>query len=127
MKKITKTMLHIYKPISGLDWMNYRIVKKDMTAHHIKKREDGGLLIIPNVAPLMNTSHEYLHIIEYKEKLIYKALNDMFRIINQQGHEPTQEERFVIEYLLQEFEQLHKEDINSKGKKLIKAKYLERW
>lgn len=52
MKKITKEMLKIYKPVSGLDWMNYRIVRRDMTAHHIIKREEGGRLEQNNVALL---------------------------------------------------------------------------
>ena len=45
LKNITREMLKIYKPYSYLDWMNYRLVKKDLTAHHIKKRENGGRLV----------------------------------------------------------------------------------
>ena len=67
MKEITKEMLKIYKPYSNLDWMNYRLVKKDLTFHHIKKREDGGEQIIENGALLMPIAHQYLHIIEYKD------------------------------------------------------------
>lgn len=42
MNSIKKEMLKIYKPISGLDWLNYRLVKKDLTYHHILKKSDGG-------------------------------------------------------------------------------------
>lgn len=54
MKKVTKEMLKIYKPISNLDWMNYKIIKKDMTAHHILKKEDGGKMEQYNIALLPN-------------------------------------------------------------------------
>lgn len=125
-KQITKEMLRIYVPYSGKDWMNYRIVKEDMTAHHIVKREHGGLLRIDNIALLMNVSHSYLHLIEYKDIETYNAINKIFKYVNKQGYEPTLEQREIIEYLLGEFERAHKNDRNSKGKKLIKESYLYR-
>lgn len=126
MKQITKEMLRIYKPYSNLDWMNYRIVNKDMTAHHIVKKEDGGRLEMPNIALLMPVSHQYLHLIEYKDIKTYISLNELFKIVNTQGCEPTREQRIIIEYLLREFEDVHRWDKGSKGKLLIKHKYLER-
>lgn len=126
-KKITKEMLKIYVPKSGLDWMNYRIVRKDMTAHHILKREDGGRLEISNVAPLMSVAHQYLHLIEYKDLGTYEALNRIFGLVNRQGYEPTPEQRDIVEYLLKEFERVHRNDKNSKGKSLIQYKYLKRF
>lgn len=50
----------------------------------------------------------------------------MFEYINQQRYEPTKEQREIIEFLLQSFEEEHKWDRGSKGKILIKHKYLER-
>ena len=117
-------MLRIYVPYSGKDWMNYRIVRKDMTAHHIVKKEDGGLLRIDNIAPLMDVSHSYLHIIEYKDIETYNAINKIFKYVNHQGYEPTLEQREIVEYLLREFERVHRSDRNSKGERLIKEKYL---
>ena len=120
-------MLEIYKPVSGLDWMNYKLVKKDITFHHIVKRSSGGRRDIDNGALLMgNTAHPYLHIIEYKDIETYNALNKIFKFINQQKHEPTTEQREIIEYLLREFEYKHRWDKSSKGNLLIKQKYLER-
>lgn len=120
-------MLEIYKPVSGLDWMNYKLVRKDITFHHIIKRSSGGRRDINNGALLMgNTAHPYLHIIEYKDIETYNALNKIFKFINQQKHEPTTEQREIIEYLLQEFEYKHRWDKSSKGNLLIKQKYLER-
>lgn len=127
MKKDVIQMLEIYKPISGLDWMNYKIIRKDMTFHHIIKNCDGGKREIDNGALLMgNSAHPYLHLIEYKDIETYNAINKIFKFINQQKHEPTIEQREIIEYLLQEFESKHRYDKGSKGKLLIKHKYLER-
>jgi len=106
--------------------MNYRIVKKDMTAHHIKKREDGGLLTIDNIAPLMDVAHQYLHLIECKDIEAYVVLNKVFKMANEQGHEPTEGQRQMVEYVLREFEKYHREDKNSKGKILIREEFLIR-
>lgn len=126
-KQVTAEMLRIYKPISGLDWMNYKVVKKEMTAHHIIKREHGGKLELCNIAPLMSVSHQYLHLIECKDIETYNALNKIFKFVNEQGYEPTMEQRELIEYLLKEFERVHRWDKGSKGRLLIQRKYLERW
>lgn len=126
MKKITSEMLKIYKPLSGLDWLNYKIVRNNMTAHHIVKREFGGKLEVSNIAPLMNDGHIYLHIIEYKDLKTYESINKLFKYINDQGYEPTNEQREIIEYLLTSFEKEHIKDKTSKGKLLIKHQYLER-
>ena len=123
MKQITREMLRIYKPISNLDWMNYKLVKKDLTFHHIVKKTDGGKQIITNGALLMPIPHQYLHIIEYKDWKTYNHINALFRIINDQQYEPTPEQREAIEYMLLEFEAKHENDKTAKGKKLIKQEY----
>jgi len=48
MKQITREMLKIYQPLSNMDWMNYRLVRKDLTFHHIVKRENQGKQEISN-------------------------------------------------------------------------------
>lgn len=126
MKQITREMLKIYKPISNMDWLNYKLVKKDLTFHHIVKKINGGFEEISNGALLMPIPHQYLHVIEYKEWKTYKHLNDMFRIINDQQHEPTLEQREIIECILQDFEYKHKDDRTTKGKILIKPEYKKR-
>lgn len=126
MVAITREMLHIYKPLSNMDWMNYRLVRKDLTFHHIIKREDGGKRIIQNGALLMPVAHQYLHLIEYKDIETYNAINKIFRYVNDQEYEPTREQREIIEYLLTEFEKVHRNDKNSKGKSLIQYKYKKR-
>lgn len=127
MKRIKKEMLQIYKPYSDLDWMNYKLVKKDVTLHHIIKRVDNGRMEIPNLALIMPSGHQFLHLIEFKDIDTYITLNKIFKIINNQKAEPTPEQREIIEYLLQDFEYKHKYDKNSKGKLLIKAEYKQRY
>lgn len=127
MKRIKKEMIEIYKPISNLDWMNYKLVRKDVTFHHIIKRTDGGKEELSNGALLMPISHQYLHLIEYRDIDTYNAINKIFKFINQQQHEPTQEQREIIEFMLKEFEDAHKWDKSSKGKILIQRKYLQRF
>ena len=127
MKAITREMLKIYVPISNLDWMNYRIVRKqDLTYHHIHKKCDGGKETIWNGALLMPIAHNYLHIIESREIKLYIAINEIFKFVNNQRKEPTREQREIIEYLLREFEDKHKQDMTSKHKLLIKDEYLKR-
>ncbi len=126
MKQITRDMLKIYKPYSEMDWLNYKIVRNDMTAHHILKKEHGGKLEMDNIALLLSVSHSYLHIIEYKDLETYIAINKIFKYVNQQKHEPTWEQRTEIEYLLRNFEAQHKNDRGRKNTLLIKKKFLER-
>ena len=118
-------MLKIYR--SDLDWMNYRLVKRDVTQHHIVKREHGGRLEWDNIALLMPVAHQYLHLIECKDIETYVELNKIFKMINTQRDAPTKAQRELVEYLLCEFEKVHKWDKGSKGKLLIQRKYLERW
>lgn len=130
MNKIVKEMIDIYIPNSNLDWMNYKITRKnDLTFHHILKKMDGGKKCIENGALLLSNppSHQYLHLIECRDIETYKMINKVFEIVNKQQHEPTKDQREIIEYLLQDFEYHHRWDKNSKGKLLIKSKYKERF
>lgn len=126
MNRTTIEMLKIYEPISGLDWMNYKLVKEQATFHHIVKAEDDGKKIISNGCILMPIPHRYLHIIEYKDIKTYTTLNKMFKIINNQRYEPNREQREIVECLLQDFEYHHRDTKNAKGKILIKEEYKKR-
>lgn len=74
----------------------------------------------------MPVAHQYLHIIECKDIETYNAINKVLKYVNEQGYEPTGEQRDIIEYMLKEFEKMHKNDKNSKGKTLIQWKYRQR-
>ena len=119
-------MIKIYKPLD-YDWLNYKVTQSNpLTYHHIEKKCDGGKETIENGALLSEVGHEYFNIIEFKSKETYITLNKMFKIINTQRTAPTQEQRQIVEFLLKEFESEHKDDKNSRGKPLIKYKYLKR-
>lgn len=126
MKKITREMIRIYKPLD-YDWLNYKVTASNkLTFHHIIKRTNGGKEEISNGALLTEIGHQYLHLIECKELETYLLLNKIFKIINEQRTAPTKEQRELVEYLLKEFESIHKNDKNSKGNNLIQYKYLKR-
>jgi len=127
MKEVLRQMLRIYKPFSQMDWLNYKLKKDDVTFHHITKREDNGKKTIENGAILMPNSHSYLHLIECLDINTYMALNQIFRIVNNQMSEPTMEQRILIDKILSEFEDNHRWDKGNKGKLLIKRKYLDRY
>lgn len=118
-------MIKIYKPYSGLDWLNYEI-KDEITFHHIRKKCDGGKRVINNGALLIPTSHQYLHLIEHIDPETYELLNRYFREINSQKCEPKFYQRDNIEEILQDFEYHHKWD-KKDDKILVKKKYLKRW
>lgn len=126
MRRVTSEMLKIYVPYSNLDWMNYKLVKKDITYHHILKKSVGGKRSVENGCLLMPIAHQYLNLIENLDIDSYIALNVIFKEINEQKSEPTQTQRAFIERILQEFEREHRWDKGRKGKLLIQRKYLDR-
>lgn len=121
LRKLKREMLKIYR--SDLDWMNYRLVKRDVTQHHIVKKVNGGKLEWDNIALLMPIAHQYLHLIECKDIKTYVELNKIFKMINTQRDAPTKAQRELVEYLLCEFERTHQKDRNSEGKILIRREY----
>lgn len=124
MDQVTRELITIYKP-KGIDWMNFKITRENpMTYHHIEKREFGGKKTIDNGAILTRNSHQYLHLIESKEDKLYYAINQLLKLINKQKMPPTEEQRQIMDFLLEEFYEIHKEDKNAKGKPLIKEKYI---
>lgn len=125
MKPITKEMIKIYN-LDKLCFMGYTL-DRNATFHHIVKKENGGKEVIENGAVLNKTAHEYLHIIEYKDIGTYIAINKILKIINEQRDRPTKEQLEIISKILSMFEDEHKEDKTSKGKRLIKHQYLDRF
>ena len=124
MKQITKHMIKIYN--LDLCFMGYKL-DKTASFHHLTKRENGGKETLENGAVLNKNAHEYLHIIEYKDIDTYITINNILKIINQQHDKPTIEQYKMISSLLSTFETDHKKDKTSKGKKLIREKYLDRY
>ena len=79
-------LIEIYKPM-GIDWMCFQITKKNpYSFHHIKKQQDGGLLIIENGAILSKKSHRLLNWIEEKYPVLYLDWEELFSLINKEGN-----------------------------------------
>lgn len=126
MKDVTRELIRIYEP-KKIDWMGYQYLNNNqLSFHHIQKKEHGGLYIINNGALLrQDTSHEYLHIIEYKDLDMYIYINNILQSINDQGFKPTKRQLLAIKAILEQFEREHINDKTKKGKRLIKNKYIE--
>lgn len=117
-------MIKIYN-LDKFCFMGYTL-DRNATFHHIVKKERGGKEEISNGAVLNPYAHEYLHIIEYKDYDTFIAINKILEIINNQKDRPTTEQLEIISKILSMFEEEHKEEKTSKGKRLIKHQYLDR-
>ena len=104
MRKITKLMVDIYN-LKKIDFMGYKVSKENpYTYHHLVKKCHGGEETIENGAILTKFSHEYLHIIECKDLLMYMYINNVLKQINEQMHEPLLRQIEAIWYMLEIFE-----------------------
>ena len=72
-----------------------------------------------------DTSHEYLHIIEYKDLDMYLYINNILKQINDQQARPTKQQLLAIRDVLLQFEREHDTETNSKGRLLIKQRYIK--
>lgn len=126
MKTITRELIYLYRP-RHIDWMGYELRSiNDLTYHHIQKKSDGGHLTLDNGALLRgDTAHEYLHIIENKDLDMYVYINNLLKNVNTQGYAPTKRQLLAVRAILEQFEREHCSDKTSKGKPLIRTKYIE--
>jgi hypothetical protein len=126
MKPVTRELIYLYHP-REIDWMGYELRSiTDLTYHHIVKKEHGGKLTLDNGALLRgDTAHEYLHIIEGKDLDMYIYINNLLKTINTQGYNPTKRQLLAVRAILEQFEREHCSDRTSKGKPLIRTKYIE--
>lgn len=129
MKEITKLMIKEFNIKKlGYDFMGYSLQKGDIyTFHHlIVPKRFGGAESRENGAVLCgNTSHPYLHLIEYiDEEIFYRITSEMIDQ-NIKGKLDTENLR-KIKGLLEYFEREHCNDRGKKGKLLIKEEYLKR-
>lgn len=127
MSQIVSEMTKMYR-LRGHDFMGYTYrTINDLSYHHIIKREDNGPKTFSNGAVLnSDTSHPYLHLIEERDIEMYMYINNVLRMINDQQSSPTIGQLKAIREVLLQFEREHMDDTNSKGKRLIKPKYIER-
>ena len=128
MKEITKLMITEFA-MKDMDWMGYKLQKGDMfTYHHTRVfRRDGGIEDRKNGSILCgNTSHPYLHLIEYQDPESFGYLTNILIQINNQGFMPTIPQLLAIDSILLGFEDRFSDLRGKKGKLLIKKEYKER-
>lgn len=127
MRSIVKDLCIYYK-MKDVDWLGYKLSRHDkFTFHHIVPRSKGGSSESSNCAVLCgSSSHQYIHIIEYKNPDTFKYLSLILKEINNQGYMPTKQQLLTIDWLLSQFEEEHKDDQNKKGKYLIRSDYSDR-
>lgn len=122
MSDILKVMIKIWD-MTTMDWLGYDNEEK-YSFHHIQKKCNQGKTIISNGAVLhQNSSHPYLHTIEYYDLDKYIYLNTILRQINGQKYMPTKEQLKQIRYVLKEFQNEYEGKESSRGKPIIKKEY----
>jgi hypothetical protein len=128
MKEITKEMIDIWE-MSNMDWMGYTLEKKEHFSYHhlIIPKRCGGKETIENGAILIQSAgHDYLHVIERIERKVFEDITWVLREINEQRYMPTKEQLARINHILKYFEEKYQGETTSKGKPLIRQRFLRR-
>ena len=118
-----KTLVNVYK-MQDIDWLGYKLEDR-FSYHHIIKKCDGGERTFNNGAVLFQTSHAYLHTIEYYDLDKYVFINKILKDINNQRYMPTKIQMKQINYVLKEFQREYEDKENSRGVKIIKKEYIK--
>lgn len=75
-----------------VDWLGDPIESiRELTRHHIVKRENGGENGISNYALLTPKSHAFVHYLEENYVKEYEHLNSLFLTLNRSVNPPTSE------------------------------------
>ena len=122
MKEIVKTMIKIWD-MNTMDWMGYDNLER-YSFHHLTKKSDGGQQIMSNGAILhQESSHPYLHTIEYYDLDKYIFINNILKQINDQKCMPSTEQLKQIKLVLLEFQNEYEGKVSSRDKPIIKKEY----
>lgn len=122
MSDILKVMIKIWD-VNTMDWLGYDNEEK-YSFHHLIKKCDGGQRIISNGAVLHQSSHSYLHTIEYYDLDKYIYLNNILKKVNEQKMFTTKEQLKQIRYVLKEFQNEYEGKKSSREKDIIKKEYI---
>ncbi len=135
MREITKEMIKYYNlKTLKMDFMGYGFNKsQDLSFHHLiiphrycKKLGYGEGYLWWNGAILrQNTSHDYLHIIEYKDLDRFNAITSEMIDENIKGY-LDQKNLLAIDDILNGFEREYSGTSTKKGKPLIKEEFTRR-
>lgn len=123
MKDITIQMINEFK-LQDIDFMGYKFTLKNASFHHlIIPKRLGGKETIENGAILnRNTSHPYLHLIEQVDEDVFCFITSEMIDMNIKRYLDLDNLRRIDDVLC-EFEEQHKDDTTTKGKKLIKKEF----
>lgn len=122
MSDILRVMIKIWD-VNTMDWLGYDNLER-YSFHHLKKKCDGGEKIISNGAVLHQSSHSYLHTIEYYDLDKYIYLNNILKKVNEQKMFTTKEQLEQIRYVLKEFQNEYEGKKSSREKDIIKKEYI---
>ena len=122
MSDILRVMIQIWD-VNTMDWLGYDNMER-YSFHHLIKKCDGGKKIISNGAVLHQSSHSYLHTIEYYDLDKYIFLNNILKKVNEQKTITTKEQLEQIRYVLKEFQNEYEGKKSSREKDIIKKEYI---
>ena len=122
MSEILRVMIKIWN-VNTMDWLGYDNLER-YSFHHLTKKCDGGEKIISNGAVLHQSSHSYLHTIEYYDLDKYIFLNNILKKVNEQKMLTTKEQLEQIRYVLKEFQNEYEDKKSSREKDIIKKEYI---
>lgn len=121
MSDILRVMIKIWD-MNTTDWLGYDNLER-YSFHHLTKKCDGGEKIISNGAVLHQSSHSYLHTIEYYDLDKYLFLNAILRQVNDQKCFTSIEQLKQIKLVLKEFQNEYDGKASSRDKPIIKKEY----
>ncbi len=129
MKDVTKLIVNKFNIKKlGYDFMGYFFISPtDLSFHHtILEKEEGGEETIENGCVLVRkTSHDYVHIIEKFDKVIFLKIREELIKEMENGFIDLENIKRINDLLLL-FELKHQEDTFKDGKLIIKNIYRER-
>jgi hypothetical protein len=108
--------------MNTIDWLGYDNLER-YSFHHLTKKCDGGEKIVSNGAILHQSSHSYLHTIEYYDLDKYIFLNTILKAINDQKYMPSIEQLKQIKLALLGFQNEYEGKLSSRNKVIIKKEY----
>lgn len=121
MNENLKKMIKLWN-VKTMDWLGYDNQER-YSFHHLIKKIDGGKETIDNGAVLHQSSHSYLHTIEFYDLDKYVFLNKILKEINTQRYMPTKEQLKQIKFILLEFQYEYENKYSSRNKPIIKQEY----
>lgn len=134
MREITKLMVNDFNLKKlGYDFAGFHFNRtNDLSFHHLiiphrDSKEYGigeGYVYWNGAILVQDTSHNYIHLIESVDRMMFLAITDELVKENKQGYVDLDNIRRIHE-IMQQFEYEHANDRGKKGKLLIKREYIE--